>query len=202
MAEVDHIISTLRLNGYSKPFLSKHVSLHSDKKVNPPDPPQWKSTAVLPYVRGISEAIRRVLIKLQIRVCFKPVSNLRCIFPSPKDRPSKTELSSVVYKIPCANCRASYIGQTKRKLKQRISEHKRAVSRADFSTSALAEHAWTCEHPVDWKNVEVLSNARDDTPRIIQEAVYIRTTSDTLNRDNGALPVEYDNLLHKHLTIE
>ena len=34
----------------------------------------------------------------------------------------------------------------------------------------------------------------------LYKRLFIRTTSDTRNRDNGALPVEYDNLLHKHLS--
>lgn len=51
------------------------------------------------------------------------------------------------------------------------------------------------EHPVDWSNVAIMSNPPDYTSRIIQEAIYIRTTKNTLNRDNGALPTEYENLI-------
>ena len=78
------------------------------------DPPQWKSMAVLPYVRRVSEAIRRVLTRLQIRVCYKSQANPRSLFPSPKDHPTTTQMSSVVYKVPCSKCQASYIGQTGR----------------------------------------------------------------------------------------
>ena len=87
--EVDHVVTALRLNGYPKPLLSKHASLHAVSKRGPssPDSSEWKSTAVLPHVRGLSESIRRVLRRLQIRVCFKPLPNLRSIFLSAKDRP-------------------------------------------------------------------------------------------------------------------
>jgi len=54
-----------------------------------------------------------------------------------------------VYQIPCASCPVSYIGQTGRRLQQRLEEHKRAVRQADFNSSALAEHVWTNDHPVD-----------------------------------------------------
>ena len=70
----------------------------------------------------------------------------------------------------------------------------RAVRQADFNASALAEHAWTMEHPVDWDNVQVLSNPKDFTTRLVEEVVVIRNTSNTLNHDKGALPPEYDNL--------
>ena len=39
------------------------------------------------------------------------------------------------------------------RLKQRVIEHKCRVVQADFNSSALAEHARTLEHAVDWKNV-------------------------------------------------
>ena len=72
---------------------------------------------------------------------------------SPKDRIPDLQRSGVVYKTPCAVCPAAYIGQTGRRLCQRLDEHKRAVKGADFNSSALAEHAWTEGHPVDWQNV-------------------------------------------------
>ena len=82
--------------------------------------------------------------------------------------------------------------QTKRKLCKRISEHKLAVRHANFNESALAEHAWTENHPVNWSNVEILSAPHDDYNRIVQEAFSIRSTPNTLNRDGGSLPDEYD----------
>ena len=65
---------------------------------------------------------------------------------------------------------------------------------ADFNTSALAEHAWTNHHHVNWDGVSVLSWASDAVTRVVKESVFIRRTKDTLNRDIGALPVEYHTL--------
>ena len=58
----------------------------------------------------------------------------------PKDPLPELQRRDVVYKIPCATCSSSYIGQTGRKLSQRLDEHRRAVRQADFNSSALAEH--------------------------------------------------------------
>ena len=131
-----------------KAFLCKQLANNNREQLCPQEPSKWKSAAVLPYVRGLSESIRRVLTRLDIRVCFKPSTSLRRLFSSPKDRPPDMDLSSVVYKIPCAKCSACYIGQTKRRLSQRIAEHKRAVRQADFNSSALAEHMWNMNHPI------------------------------------------------------
>jgi len=99
----------------------------------------------------------------------------------------------LVYKIPCASC---YIGQTGRRLqqRQRLDEHKHAIRQADFNASPLAEHVWTEQHQVDWSNVAVVSNPRDHTTRLVEEALTIRSTTNILNRDTGFLPSGYDGL--------
>ena len=187
-AELAHVKATLKMNGYPRTLIRKPPVREKRTEA------EWKSTTVLPYVRGVSEPLRRVLVPLGVRVCYRPAMTLRQMISKPKDRVPSIQKSGVVYKIPCASCPASYIGQTGRKLRQRLDEHRRAVRQADFNASALAEHAWTMEHPVDWDNVQVLSNPRDFTTRLVEEAIAIRNTSNTLNRDKGALPPEYDNL--------
>ena len=42
----------------------------------------------------------------------------------PKDCVAERELTDVVYQVPCAVCLATYVGQTSRRLNQRLSEHK------------------------------------------------------------------------------
>jgi len=44
---------------------------------------------------------------------------------------NKTEF--VVYKLCCKNCDASYVGQTSRQLKTRISEHRNHINRIPHS---------------------------------------------------------------------
>ena len=79
----------------------------------------------------------------------------------------------------------------------REDEHRRAVKQADFNSSALVGHAWTSNHAIDWTDVKVLANPRDYTTRMLEEAVFIHQTRDTLNRDCGTLPAEYENLFEK-----
>ena len=109
----------------------------------------------------ITISLRRILTPLKVRVCFRPAVTIKQLLSHPKDPTHELQRSGVVYRIPCSDCPASYIGQTKRRLHQRIEEHKRAVRQADFNSSALAEHAWNHSHPIDWSNIKVLSNPRD-----------------------------------------
>ena len=55
--------------------------------------------AVLPYIKGLTEPLTRVLRKYDIKVSNNPVRNLQQDFPSPKDRPKIEKQTNVVYKI-------------------------------------------------------------------------------------------------------
>ena len=79
----------------------------------------------IPYVEGLSEKISRILGNYNINIAFKNHKSLKIIFKSTKDQLKKEKLSHIVYSIPCKdnNCKAVYIGQTKRFLQTRIKEH-------------------------------------------------------------------------------
>ena len=102
---------------------------------------------------------------------------------------------AVVYCIPCAECPATYVGETKRKLCKRVDEHRRAVRMADFNSSALAEHAWSAGHNVDWSEVTILDQHENLHMRLSLEACHIRKQPLPLNRDKGSFPPTYDHLL-------
>jgi len=121
-----------------------------------------------------------MLVPLGVKVGFHPLNTLRLMLSRPKDVIPDIQKSGVVYKIPCASCPASYIGQTGRRLQQRLDEPKRAIRQTDFNASPLAEHVWTEQRQVNWSNVVVVSNPRDHTIRLVEEALIIRSTTNVL----------------------
>ncbi len=58
----------------------------------------------------------------------------------------------LVYSIPCS-CGKVYIGETTRKLEQRVKEHQDACKRGDEMVSAITEHAWQQHHTIKWEEV-------------------------------------------------
>ena len=58
------------------------------------------------------------------------------------------EERSRVYQVPCVKCDSVYIGETRKTLEKRLSEHKGAVTRHDVKND-IAVHAWTKQHKVD-----------------------------------------------------
>ena len=82
--------------------------------------------------------------------------------------------TNVVYEIPCT-CGKVYIGETKGQLGTRLKEHKDACVRNQTEKSAIAEHAWTNDHPINWSGTKIL------------KALCIQSTptDSRFNRDSG-----------------
>ena len=97
------------------------------------------------------------------------------------------------YKIPCANCEFVYVGQTKRDLKSRVAEHKRAVKNAEPEKSALCEHLMLFDHRINWEESSVLKYVNSYRRRLIAESWFIKAHTNVINRSDGeTLPSVYD----------
>ena len=71
-------------NGYPFSFLQKRTK--SGKPNNSAEPAnEFKATAVLPYVKGLSEQLRRCLQQQGVRAVFKSETTLRSQLVRPKD---------------------------------------------------------------------------------------------------------------------
>ena len=108
-----------------------------------------KSFCVLPYVKGTTELIKRVLNSYNyIKVALKPHQTTGNFFPKPKDPVPKDQTRGVIYSISCKDCGKLYIGETKRKFNTRLREHQKAVEQEHPKKSALAEHSLQFGHTI------------------------------------------------------
>ena len=81
----------------------------------------------LPYYQGVSEKLRRIFAKFDVKVYFKTGNTLRDQLVAPKDKLDMMSTAGAVYDIPCLHCEDHYIGESGRLLGTRVKEHKRAV---------------------------------------------------------------------------
>ena len=79
-----------------------------------------KVTATIPYVKGASERIARILRPYNILVAHKPSTTLRDVLTKVKDPSPKNSRVGAIYKIACSECPTSYIGETQRTLQCRV----------------------------------------------------------------------------------
>ena len=118
-AEKKHLSYVLVSNGYPSSFVQKISKARTAPKKEPMA--EFKSTAVLPYVQGVSEPVLRCLEQQGIRTVFKSETALRTHLVRPKDTVVPAKQDSVVYRIPC-ECGKVYIGETGRPMHERIKE--------------------------------------------------------------------------------
>ena len=135
-----------------------------------PRQPTTNGYVVLPYIKGVSERIGRVLKQQSSRVSFQPQRTINILFPRPKQQDETNRPSSgIVYRINCSQCDFVYYGQTERALKTRISEHKKAVLMFDHN-SKLACHVHEHHHYMDVENVEVVRHEAHYHQQLFLEA--------------------------------
>ena len=104
---------------------SYHSSLRRDsstKDASSASAPSTSTFVVLPYVRGVSERISRVLRNNGVKVGYKSFN-----VPEPKGQTFCLVVQRCSYKVGCVDCNFVYYGQTNRALETRLKEHRRAV---------------------------------------------------------------------------
>ena len=79
---------------------------------------------VIPYLENVSEDVARIMRKHNVPVAMKPYKSLKSVLVHPKDKKEKEDLTECVYKVPCANCDKTYIGETGSKFGVRLQEHR------------------------------------------------------------------------------
>ncbi|WAR09544.1 hypothetical protein MAR_034620 [Mya arenaria] len=160
-----------------------------------------KGMVVIPYVKGLSEAVSRVFNKHRVATAMRPHQTLRNILVHPKDKQETTEKAEVIYKIPCKNCDKVYVGESGRKFGIRLNEHKkdcetnsnkaftratRKQSESTIEKSAITDHQNINNHEIDWEGARVIERESDWGVRKTKEAICIKTEVAVMNRDEGA----------------
>ena len=100
--------SVLVSNGYPSSFVRKLAKTRVTANKEPAQ--EFKSTTILPYIKGVSEVLRRCRQNQGIQTVFKSDTTLRSRSVQPKDALEPSKQDGDVYKIPC-ECGKVYIGE-------------------------------------------------------------------------------------------
>ena len=122
--------------------------------------PTTVTMATVPYIKGTSETIARILQPHCIRVAHKPITTLRQLLTNVKDKVEPKDGQGAVYKIKCCDCPATYLGEIGRNLKTRLTEHRRTSKNGDNKNN-IAEHHLQEDHRIDWDSAECISFSTD-----------------------------------------
>ena len=140
--EREYVLNVLGENNYPKRFLNDCLRPRVCRNQNNSEGDTCvKVYAIVPYIQGVTEPIKRILSNCNIKVALKPYLTLGHIFAKPKDPVETNQKTHAIYSIPCGDCDKEYLGQSKRQFGTRLKEHQKAVSTLDKGKSALGEHA-------------------------------------------------------------
>ena len=143
---------------------------------------QSKFNITLPYVAGLAEKVKRILMKHGVPVSFKPANILRHNLVHPKDKIPAERKSDVVYKVECGanDCEDFYIGETQQTLKARMKQHSKQEN------SAVRQHMMEHRHKFDpLTTVKILDKETRWFERGVREAVYERMQHPPMNKAGG-----------------
>jgi len=173
---------------------------HKDNKTNSQQrtTQEFKSTVVLPYIKGVSEVLCRCLQQQGVRTVFKSDTTLRSHLVRPKDALEPTKQYGVVYNTPREYSKV-YIGETGRAMQERIKEHDRDIRLARTQTSAVSEHANETGHLPIWKEVKFIDRDPHLYTGRVKEAIHIRPHPNNINKDSGIeIPEVWIPTIKKH----
>ena len=134
--ETNYLNNVFSKNNYNADFIRRNTykpGEHNETNANP------TPVTTIPYIKGTSETIARILQPYNIRVAHKPITTLRQLLINVKDKDEPNDRQGAVYKIKCCDCQATYIGETGRNLNKRLTEHKQATRNGDLNNN-IAEH--------------------------------------------------------------
>ncbi|KYN16034.1 hypothetical protein ALC57_11718, partial [Trachymyrmex cornetzi] len=133
-----------------------------------------KSWFLVPFVSKISEKFKDITKNLNMSMAFFSLNKLNSFIKTHKDPLPNISKKNVVYKINCNDCDASYVGQTKRKLKTRITEHRNDIRKSNNNYSVITKHRLEHGHDFDWENTEIVDSERFLHRRRISEMLHIK----------------------------
>ena len=168
--EMDSLKETLYQNNYPESITSATINLDHKTEEDTPK----LTTVCLPYVRGLTEKIRKIWNPYDIRMTFRSESTLRRHLLRVKPPTENHMTKNCVYSIPCS-CGKVYKCETCRPLKVRLEEHHKAVVRGEIEKLSMADHIWREKgnHLPLWEEVEIIDREENWKRRCLKEFAHM-----------------------------
>lgn len=198
--EKTRIYKAADVNGYDNEFVNKILRKHKRKRnrknITTLEPITDQVRRIsLPFYPKVTNPIKTTLQRQGLQVVHKSDNTLRDLLCNLKDKVPPDEQSGV-YQIPCGDCSAVYVGQTRRKIKVRLKEHKSAVDLKKPNESSVAAHVETSNHNINWKDAKLIKNVRKPSHLNAWESMFITNTQELMNEDDPPITSCLFDLIH------
>ena len=204
-SELQNFKQIFSCNGYPATLIDNCIRFFLDKILSPKLPVHSCSKKTLyfclPYTGQHGLQLRTQLRKLlssayphiSIRFVFRPTCRLSDFFPF-KDRIPFALRSHVVYKYKCQCCGALYVGQTRRHIHMRISEHtgvspKTGNKLSVSQMSAVLTHHHFSKHTISDSDFTILTSSNSKFDLEMRESLLISKFKPILNNNISSTPL-------------
>ena len=99
--ETDYLNNLFSKNNYNTDFVRRNTHSNTDSNTQTNVNSGPVTTATIPYIRGTSETIARILQPYNIRVAHKSITTLPRLLTKVKDNEKPEDRQGAVYKIKC-----------------------------------------------------------------------------------------------------
>lgn len=116
------------------------------------------------------------------RLSFSFIPNITNLLGNTKDKPEQLKQPGI-YKVTCPHCLKVYVGQSKRYVEKRFSEHLRCIKYNRTTKSAIALHVWKNDPPhtnIKKQNLELLKHVRKRVQQDAWESLIMKKLNDNL----------------------
>jgi hypothetical protein len=204
-SEWSYLVSTFTTNNFAPHFIETLINSFLLNIYNPK--PILSSANRFPlYIKYkfsghnfhlLSTELNKIISKFypQIKLHLVPINNFTISsFFKYKDMPPSLMRASVVYSYSCPCCQqGTYIGSTRRRLKERISEHTGVSHRSNIPLtnppfSPIRQHSIICGTPPSSDHFSILTQTHPSLLPIT-ESLFIKLKKPTLNLDSSAAPL-------------
>ncbi|KYN09092.1 hypothetical protein ALC57_18803 [Trachymyrmex cornetzi] len=143
------IIDTLLLNDFPLKFIFENIKKRINSIIINPRQQNCNNDNTLrnkinwftiPYIEGFSDKFKNTVNGKDFRLSYFSINKMNNFIKVHKDPLPKESKRNVVYKIKCNDYDSTYVGQTKRKLKTRINEHRSHIRWNTSSRSVITDH--------------------------------------------------------------
>ena len=131
----------------------------------------------IPYTPTLSENISKILKKHEFTSAHTNHHNLKHLYTKLKSKTPTLDNTHIVYKISCNNCPATYIGQTKQHLKDRLYQHEHYKT----NKTAVTKHNEQTGHKFNFTDPKILAKETRLKPRLILETINIKKEKHAIN---------------------
>ena len=192
-SEIDFLIDIFTENGHNRNTLANIATeylqnINKPKSNNQNNTKNTKNIIKLPWVPILGPKLRKEFKKKDIKTVFTSGANLKSILCQNKSKVIPNSYQGV-YALNCS-CNAEYIGEAKKKVMTRTTEHQQGNIKRKWESSGATEDCLKCHGQLNWLHPKTLSREARYKSRKIRESLGIKrskydSSKLNINRDDG-----------------